>query len=554
MRVNVPVDSLVGRLGRLFAVPACLLTAGAVLQASDYFVSPQGSETNSGLSQGQAWKSIAKVNQGRFRSGDRILFQAGQTFAGNLAITPANLLAKGGRPLEIGTYGLGSPATISAGSGTGLSVYNTANLTISNLRFIGNPVTNQGSGLAFTADLPGNVKLEHINITNVEVAGFGQYGILLQSNNGLTGYRDVLIEDVSTHDNTEAGLYVMGPWPRPLSGYPHSNVTVRRCRAFNNSGRPGTETNSGNGIVLSTVDNGLIERSIAYGNGWRNTANGGPVGIWAWDSNHVTIQYNESHSNRTASATDGGGFDLDGGSINSVLQYNYSHDNDGAGYLLAEFDGVIACSHNTIRFNISQNDGRRNGYSGIVLWNGGAGIDNIDIFNNTIFMSLSTGATPKGLEIMTPTTNVHIRNNLFVTTGGVPLISVTGGQQGLLVQGNNYWASGSTTAFAWAGQWFDSLSSWRTATGQEKIGAVPLGTSVDPRLANAGQGPSLDDASRLASGLPAYQLQAGSPLLGRGLDLRKGFGVDPGDNDFFANRLNGNPALSVGAYSPASRK
>src|SRR6185503_1540626 len=88
----------------------------------------------------------------------------------------------------------------------------------------------------------------------------------------------------------------------------------------------------GNGIVVSNIDGGLIERSVAYGNGLRNTTLRGPFGIWVWRSNRITVQHNESYGNRAIDgSTEGGGFDLDGGVTNSVAQYNYSHDNDGPG-------------------------------------------------------------------------------------------------------------------------------------------------------------------------------------------------------------------------------
>ena len=63
---------------------------------------------------------------------------------------------------------------------------------------------------------------------------------------------------------------------------------------------------------------------------------------------------------------------LDGGVRNSIVQYNYSHDNDGAGYLLAQFEGGRAFYNNVIRYNVSENDGQKNSYGGIHLWSTGA--------------------------------------------------------------------------------------------------------------------------------------------------------------------------------------
>ena len=52
----------------------------------------------------------------------------------------------------------------------------------------------------------------------------------------------------------------------------------------------------------------------------------------------IVIQYNESYGDKTAAGADGGGFDLDGGTQEeSVMQYNYSHDNDRPGFLLCQY-------------------------------------------------------------------------------------------------------------------------------------------------------------------------------------------------------------------------
>jgi len=82
----------------------------------------------------------------------------------------------------------------------------------------------------------------------------------------------------------------------------------------------------------------------------------------------VVIQFNESYDNRTGGPADGGGFDLDSGTSNSILQYNYSHANDGAGFMLAHGRTDRLHAGNIVRYNVSQNDGRKNKYGGIHLW------------------------------------------------------------------------------------------------------------------------------------------------------------------------------------------
>ena len=102
----------------------------------------------------------------------------------------------------------------------------------------------------------------------------------------------------------------------------------------NNPGDPTApgENHSGSGILLESVDGGVVEYCETTGNGALNRSrHGGPVGIWC-TLDDIAIQYWESDHNQTSGQHDGGGFCLDGGVCNSVLQYNLSESNDGSGF------------------------------------------------------------------------------------------------------------------------------------------------------------------------------------------------------------------------------
>ena len=82
--------------------------------ATDYYVKTAGSDSNTGLSDAQAWKTIAKVNaewsSGKFIPGDRIYFNKGDIFPGTL------IVASSGSPIAkitVGAYGTGLPPVIS---------------------------------------------------------------------------------------------------------------------------------------------------------------------------------------------------------------------------------------------------------------------------------------------------------------------------------------------------------------------------------------------------------------------------------------------------------
>ena len=522
---------------------ALLLLAAVPALAADYYVSPSGNDKQAGTAS-QPWKSIAQVNKNHYQAGDRILFRGGATFSGTLQFgnTSSGTAAN---PIQLTSYGTGR-ATISAGTGAGLYVYNTAGFAISNLNFAGSGASkNAQAGISFYADQAGPVKFDTIRIDSADIGGFGEGGIVIGSWAGMTGYTNVSITNTTVHDNGTAGIEMYAETSMSSVGYPHANIYVGHCQAYNNAGLAGTSGSSGSGIVIGSANGVVIERSLAYNNGANNTANGGPVGIWAYDSNNVTIQYNESHHNHTNSVTDGDGFDLDGGVTSSVMQYNYSHDNDGAGYLLAQYSGARPHNNNTIRYNISQNDGRKNGIGAIDLWNGGSGIQSETIYNNTVFVAPAPAST-RAILFQSATTGVNVWNNILVTTGGVPVIDVAPGQSGLEFQGNDYWSSGAALTLRWNGGSYASLAAWRSGTGQEILSGGAVGFNLDPRLTAPGTGGSIDNPDALST-LTAYRLLSTSPMIGKGLSLPALFGINVGTVDYYGNTIPSGTGYNVGA-------
>ncbi len=394
----------------------------------DYYISQFGDDSNLGISQKQPWQSIDRVNATQLLPGDSVWFQANQTFKGNLSLSVADTDALD-KPITFGSYENGR-ATIDAGTGAGLFAKNRGNVEIVDLNFVGvGAEQNTSSGIWFVNALPEHKKLKHIRIDRVEVSGFKHAGISIAAqpiDEGWCGFSDVKITHANVHDNGDAGISCIGTWNPEEEGYSHANIYVGNCRVYGNLGIPGKGSHSGNGIVLAQVDGATIEHCEAYENGTLNDYDvGGPVGIWAWDSNCVLIQFNESHHNRTGSSKDGGGFDLDGGVRNSIVQYNYSHDNDGAGYLLAQFEGAKAFHNNVIRYNLSENDGRKNSYGGIHLWSTGAdgGIRNTTIYRNTILTGKSDVGNPAAVDCMSERIhNIRFYNNTFKTDGKAVLI------------------------------------------------------------------------------------------------------------------------------------
>lgn len=525
--------------------------------AADYYLSPAGDDANPGTAPGSgAWQNISRANAHSFVPGDRLRFEGGQTFSGTVAFG-ADDTGTAANPILVGSYGSGR-ATISAGSGNGLSIYNTTGFAISDLLLTGtwnatSQSGNTGSGIELYLDLPGAAKLDFIHVDNVEVAGFKQNGIVIgayPADESKSGWTNVQLTGCVAHDNGGAGISSFGYFATSATAYAHANIVVRDCTVYTNRGVQNTGNNSGSGIVLSDVNGATIERCVAYDNGDLNNNNsGGPVGIWAYDAKAVLIQFNESHSNKSGGSTpDGGGFDLDGGVTNSTVQYNYSHGNQGAGYLVYQFVGARPLlSGNVIRFNISENDGRKGGFAGISV-GGGSAVKNNRFHNNTIYISTPPSGTPAAFKNTGVGTGNTVRNNILQSTGGVLLIdSKSTGTGNLLFQGNDYWSSGSTFAIKWGTTTYATLAAWRTATGQEKNGTADTGSALNPLLKNPGNGGTVGNPALLGQ-LDAYRLQPASPMINTGLNLATLFGIAPGSQDYFANPLPQGGAYDIGAH------
>ena len=503
--------------------------------ASIYYVSSSGTDTNSGLSIPAAWRSPARANSQTLAPGDQVLFEGGTTFTGSVIVASPDT-SSAANPIVFASYGTGR-ATINGGTANGFYATNRAGIVVSNLNFAGSGrLTSTGNGIYFVNGGGTPNLLDYARVDHVDVSGFNR-GIFFYGNTTTNGFRDVRVTNADVHDNARSGIetYALARL--------HTNFYVGWCRVWNNTGVAGAANHTGDGIVLGNINTALIEHCVSWTNGWIGDAS---VGIWCWDANRVTMQFCESHHNGTSGSKDGGGFDIDGGSTDCVAQYNYSHDNTGAGIGIYQYVGAAPFSNNIVRFNISQNDGRKNDYSPITLWNGGSGVDNVDIYNNTIYVASAPSSTPRAVYFMTSVSNVRFRNNCFITTNGLQMVYAANSQPGVLFQGNNYWPSGGAFSVKWGTKTRASLAAWRSSDGQEMIGTTNVGFNLDPQLVSPGGGGTLGDTTLLPI-LTAYQLKPWSPLCEAGLDLLALFGLAPGPQDFFANPVPNGLAQDIGA-------
>jgi hypothetical protein len=516
--------------------------------ASTYYVSSTGDDGNPGTSIGGAWATIDKVNNSTFLPGDTLYFEGGHTFNGSILLTasdandPANIFV-------ISSYGTGR-AVIDAGTSFGFRAHNTQGFSISNLIFDGNSVsTNTAAGITIFSDMAGDIKFSNISASNIEVKNFGAEGIVIYTTKNLTGYQNVMLNNLSVHDVTKNGIKIFGFVSQALVGWQHKNVTVSNCEVYNVPGS-GTTTLEGNGIVLEGVDGGVIQNSVAHDMGQNNSFCGGPAGIWTLESNEITIQFCESYRIHSGTGCDGAGFDLDGGVTNSIMQYNYAHNNDGAGYLMGQYQNARPWSNNTMRYNISENDAITN-EGGMGLFKGpGTTMNGANIYNNTIYISPQAGNSSICAaylqNLTTGINNIAFYNNIFITTGGVPFVEVPVGYSAFFA-GNIYWSSGGSFSISYQGNNYTSLASWRAATSNEVVNGNNTGFSSDPLLTNVGLGGTIGFGNSLNT-LNAYKISnSASPANNAALDLGSLFSIDAGNRDFWGTILPGGNTNSIGA-------
>ena len=518
----------------------------------DYFLHNDGDDSASGIAPAKAWRTLNRANQQRYRAGDHLYLRGGDRLEGNLVFNTANAATDARSPITIASYGAGQ-ATIYAAKGDAILIQDCGGFVIKEVAVVGpgsDKKKESGCGVHFYNTLPGAVKLPFVRIEKVTASMFGRSGIELGASppdKSKSGYRDVQITQCVASENVFHGIHIYGAWDEKATKYAHEAVVIAHCVAHGNTGDPEYRDNhSGNGIILSDTDGGRIEYCTAYNNGALcNAPQGGPIGIWAHAANRIIIQFCASYNNHTGRSTDGGGFDFDGGISNSILQYNYSGGNDGAGYLLYTYAGSpYTFRGNIVRYNISDNDGRKNRFGMIHVASDGPEVRDIDIYHNTIVTSPTPTGTPFAL-LVKEAAHVRVLNNLFVTEGGLPLLELAGNLPDLQIQGNAYWSGDAPFTIRDSGNTYRSLADWRTAVKQERLKGQDNGLQADPRLTAYHVKPP--PSSESLAHLTAFQPRPDSPLRNAALDLKAAFGIDLSPQDFSKGKGWSGKSSDIGA-------
>ena len=419
--------------------------------AAYYVDSAGGSDDNDGKSPKTPWKTLSKISRTAFQPGTKILLKAGSIW--NEPLVPRSSGTADGL-IVIDKYGEG-PKPIINGDGEGAAVL------LSNLEYIevrNLEVTN-------TSDLASTRRGVYVTAGGQSAPGVLDKG----------GYnRHIYLINLDVHDVTaEEG----GRWE---GGIVFLSLVSENPAAFEDVLVQGCTVKDTDANGMSFVSN--------YNN---------RVGV-SWGAKEYFPSKNiVFRGNYIADVGgDGQGFDVDINCERTVVQYNYSHDNEG-GFILLCTDGVEDGFNRdiTVRYNISQNDKD-------ALFTLSGPISNVKIYNNSFYVK--EGITPAPRVVGSydwgagkNPQNVRFTNNIFYMNGN--------GQDSIIDRSNVVF---DTNVFY----------------GNYSFSAIPAVNTImaDPKFVSPGSGKiGLDTVG-------GYKLQSGSPCIDAGKVLS-----DSGGRDYF---------------------
>ena len=431
------------RVPRRFLLAVICLLPALAHAATFYVDSASGNDTNAGTSPTLAWSSLTPVNQHTFTADDRILFHTGQSWVG---VLEPHGSGTADHPIVLGSYGDGAKPLIKGqGAPATLVLRDVSGWTVQDIA-----ITNHGESqdvhlgilittTAFASAL--HVLRVEIRDVNGQVAKLGGgIGIIPDGRGHPAHFDDILIDHCTIHHMAGEGIYL-----HVIDADNHRYLNTR-VRLTGN-----TITDIGkNAIYLRATTDGLIDHNTVRFAATREHGNAICVG---W-SMHTVVSNNEvSDTALHTGPYDGGAVDVDDGAVNTVVEYNWSHNNVGAVGVGSKPNDNDDASGTIIRYNLSENDRLR-------IFTVHGHDRSTAIYNNTAF--IGQGHSPyavhtgryQGIPELPDT--ILFARNVFFNEGD---LSFEWQAKNVSTDGNCYFGNAPTNAIA--GQ----------AHGQRRLGA-----------------------------------------------------------------------------------
>lgn len=414
----------------------------SAISATYYFDSVNGSDLNQGISSEKPFRTLNKINEIDFNSGDSILLSNGSYFSGNIKLIDKNDIHISNYNNQEKTY----PIINSKGHIAGVYIENSSNISVSNIQ-----VTANGGGVI--------EEYENLSTNKITDKAIMRAGILVNVSKKKI-FKNILIDNVIVSNvffedlgfkrdpsevRTSMGTQAYGFGIRFFNSSQSGSIEgiiVSNC-FIENVGHTGIKMTSSIGKRFKNIEvsnNRLlrtggpsiqfsrVEDLHVYGNEVKFSGSpddsrkwGRGSGLWTWGSSNVLIEKNSfMYANGPA---DSAGVHIDFNCDNVIIQHNLSVGNAGG------FIEILGNNYNcSYRYNISVNDGHRikgqnNAFQeGKTFWLSGFigggrernGPFNSYIYNNTIYVKediISKIAVDKASN------GVLVANNIFHIEG-----------------------------------------------------------------------------------------------------------------------------------------
>jgi len=432
----------------VFFIIFLILIASQVFAGTVYYVDARnGNDSNNGLSQAAAWKTLAKVSRSAFSPGDSILFKRGEVWREPKGLEINGYNGTPGARIIFGAYGSGdrpiiNGASIETGwiySGWGKvyekSFTNEVRVVVEDDTVLTKVLTwKKDVATTFASASAGSWSWDgtkcYVWCTDgaapdthtMEVAAKSRenkYGILVKDNNYIT------FEGLDIRYMAGVGILI-----RPKSGNDANYALIKNCNVHGcgeegvkisnvNNSSTGTHEITGHRVTNCSVYenryhgihhtyeviNGTVDYNTVYDNSWDNKD--GWHGISQWSDNDNAkpvgniIEYNTVYNTHTVEAVEGNGIQCDGKTTNSIVRYNVCYNNEGAGI------AVNSASSCNVYYNICYDNNMINNE-----WLGG-----VVIYNSTdtnIYYNIFKNNKGNGVSIVgTASNNTSLKNNII---------------------------------------------------------------------------------------------------------------------------------------------
>lgn len=328
-----------------------------------YYIDYQnGDDQNSGNSNKTPWKTAEALKHKVLSPGDKVLFKRGVLYQGQVELTG---VGEEDNRVLIGAYGEGEKPIIAANDSAlfAVMIKNSSYLTIEELEIVNTGTTPMAGRTGLTVELKDfgtahsitlrELLIRDVNGSLVKSEGAGS-GILIKNSGDSIRSRfvDLLIED-NVILRCQRNAIIWYGYSDRRDWFPSLRTVVRGNYI---EGVPG------DGIVPIGCDSTLIEYNVMKECPDVLPISEAAAGIWPWSSDNTLIRFNEVSGHKAP--WDAQGFDADWNCKNTVIEYNFSHDNYGGLALIcdngdADKESSVGNIGTEVRYNLSVNDGIR---------------------------------------------------------------------------------------------------------------------------------------------------------------------------------------------------